>query len=95
MEGIKEEGVKFPVYRRSMNGRHWYRIEGRGSFTEVQRIGKRVMVHHVLAKAYPEMVMIQELLEGAGGRYVPCGEMEFLSVMQEHGGPGQGRPGAG
>ena len=69
--------VEFPVYRQLADGRHFYRIEGPGSFTDIQVIGKRTVVHHVEARAYPERLRIQDMIDGHGGRYLPMEPEEW------------------
>lgn len=69
--------VVFPIYRRLADGHHFYRIEGPVSFTDIQVIGKRTVVHHVDASAYPERLRIQDMIEGHGGRYLPLEAEEW------------------
>jgi hypothetical protein len=59
-------GHVFPAYRRASHGRNYYRIEGMRSFTEIQRIGSRWVVHRVNHAAYPEQVRIMEMLACMG-----------------------------
>lgn len=61
----------FPIYRRTADGRHAYRIEAPDRFTEIQFVGRRVLLHEVVAKAYPEKLRIVEMIALADGRYVP------------------------
>ena len=63
------------------DGRHFYRIEGPQRFTEIQHVGKRTVVHHVEARAYPELVRIAEMIEGAAGRYTPMGSEEWEGLL--------------
>lgn len=59
----------FPRYRRLRGGGHYYRIDGPDRFVEVQVVGTRRLVHTVQARAYPELLRIQEMIDGAEGRY--------------------------
>ena len=68
------EGDAFPIYRRTADGRHVYRIEALDAFTEMQRVGNRWLVHRVNASAYPERVRIMEMIDGADGRYLATDE---------------------
>lgn len=70
----------FPQYRATVDGRHFYRIDGPRAFVEVQVVGKRRWVHRVEAKAYPEMLRIQEMLSGGEGRYRTLSEQEWMAV---------------
>ncbi|MCB0768800.1 MAG: hypothetical protein KDC00_00150 [Flavobacteriales bacterium] len=60
----------YPIYRQLAGGGHFYRVESLERFTELQRIGGRWVKHEIHAVAYPEMLRIHELIEGAEGRYV-------------------------
>ncbi len=62
--------VVFPQYRCTADGRHAYRIMA-DRFTELQRVGRRFQVYEVVARAYPEMLRIQEMLHGADGHFRP------------------------
>jgi hypothetical protein len=75
----------YPVFRRSADGRHAYRIEGPRAFTEVQLIGQRALIHRVRDAAYPEQVLIKEMVED-GTRYLPMEEVEFLRLLDRHDG---------
>ena len=73
-------GTKFPMDRRTADGRHFYRILASDHFIDVQRVGERWMVHEVHARAYPELVRIQEMLVDHG-RYPPMGPGEWDRVL--------------
>lgn len=61
----------FPIYRLTADGRHAYRIDAQDRFTEIQVVGRRVLLHEVVATAYPEKLRIVEMIALADGRYVP------------------------
>ena len=77
---------KFPAYRRSANGRHFYRIESTRAFTEVQVVGLRAVIHRVREAAYPEQLLIEEMLSMREGRYIPLQAVEFEHVLDLHDG---------
>lgn len=54
-----------------VDDRHFYRIESATRFTEIQRVGGRLMVHHIEARAYPELVRIEEMIQAADRRFLP------------------------
>ena len=72
----------FPVYRRSADSRHFYCIEGEDRFVEVQRIGSRRVLHQVQATQYPERLRIQEMIDGAEGRWLPVERGEWLAELE-------------
>ena len=59
-----------PAYRRSINGRHFYRIESSRAFTEVHLVGGRALIHRVQNAAYPEQLLIKSMLEFENGAYL-------------------------
>lgn len=76
----------FPAYRRSANGRHFYRIESALSFTEVQVVGQRAVIHRVRGAAYPEQLRIVEMLRMHEGRFLPLEAVEFEHMLDLHDG---------
>jgi hypothetical protein len=78
--------VIFPQYRRASNGRHFYRIEGPRSFTEVHLIGSRAVIHRVRDAAYPEQVRIRGMLAMEQDAYQELPEADFLRVLDMHDG---------
>jgi hypothetical protein len=75
-----ETEITFPVYRKTLDDRHFYRIEAFDRFTEVQRLGNRYMVHRVTAKAYPEKLRIADMIQCLDGRYGSIGPGEWAEV---------------
>jgi len=71
------KAVDFPVYRQLADGRHFYRIESPRRFIEIQLIGGRAFVHRVDARAYPEQLRIQDMIDGHGGSYLPLEALEW------------------
>jgi hypothetical protein len=73
----------FPVYRRMVGSAHYYRIDAPDAFTELQRIGKRLVRHEVAAAQYPERVRIREMMDCAEGRYAPMEAREWEALLAE------------
>lgn len=48
--------LELPLYRRSANGEHLYRLDAPGVWVELQRVGSRWLEHRVATGAYPERV---------------------------------------
>ena len=71
----------FPIYRKRVNERSFYRIDSENAFIEVHRVGKRCVVHRIEAKTYPEKVRIAELIAGEGGGVIECPSAEFDSWL--------------
>jgi hypothetical protein len=66
------ESTDFPQYRRSSNGLNWYRIASPVELVEVQRVGKRWLLHRLRAEAYPEKARILDLLAMTDGHVACC-----------------------
>lgn len=64
--------LRFPLYRRSVNGMNWYRIESATEFTEVQQVGSRYVVHRMKASIYPEMQRVMGLILMEDGHVLEC-----------------------
>lgn len=60
---MDHKGNDFPQYRKLSNERAFYRIEGQNSFTEVQLIGSRKIIHTIIAQQYPEKLRIMDMLK--------------------------------
>jgi hypothetical protein len=67
----------FPLYRKTSDNKHFYRIEGLDRFTEIQVMGSRSIEHQVRATQYPERLRIMDMIEGGDGRYLPMDEREW------------------
>jgi hypothetical protein len=68
------------------NGRHFYRIESRSSFTEVQLVGGRAVIHRVAEAAYPEQVRIKAMLDLEEAAYLPLDATTFARMLDMHDG---------
>ena len=73
----KMTNTPFPVYLRITDGQSVYRIGSDTSFTEVQRVGQRYVVHHIVALTWPERLRIADMLANANGVWVATTEVEF------------------
>lgn len=81
-----------PIYRRSKNGRNFYRILSSAAFTEVQLIGDRAIVHQVEAATYPERLRIADMVAMTDGLFLPGTQAEFEAVLGRIGEPDLFRP---
>ena len=53
----------YPLFRKNSIGNSVYKILSDNEFIEKQRIGKNVLEHEIEAKQYPEMLLIQDMIE--------------------------------
>ncbi|HMN04813.1 MAG TPA: hypothetical protein PKD45_03730 [Flavobacteriales bacterium] len=75
----------FPLYRRSINGLNWYRIDSPTAVTEVQRVGSRHVVHRLEAIAYPEQVRVLSLIDMHDGHVEECPAEEVEELIDRSG----------
>lgn len=76
-------GEGFPAYRRMAGAGHLYRIDGPRRFVELQRIGRRWVLHVVDGGAFPEQVRIQDMLLSQDGRYEAISREEWERALAE------------
>ena len=53
----------FPLYRKLSNGKNFYKILSVQSFEEIQVIGSKSVKRTIRAKHFPEMMLIQDLIQ--------------------------------
>ncbi|MFZ1687814.1 MAG: hypothetical protein WAU70_10355 [Flavobacteriales bacterium] len=73
--------MHYPIYRKLVGGRSFYRIGAADRFTEVQLLGSRAVVHEVIALTYPEMVRLDEMLRMVGGHYAETDAATFNAAL--------------
>lgn len=54
--------MEYPQYRELKGFNRYYKIIDDRNFTEVYFIGEKVVLHHIEAKQYPEILKIQDML---------------------------------
>ncbi len=54
--------MKFPQYRRYLNGQSYFKISSPDTFTELKRSGNFFEVHELKAKILPDRNLIADLL---------------------------------
>lgn len=83
MRKLAAMGRTWPQYRRTVSGSNHYRIEADDRFTELQRLGKRWIIHEVRDAPYPERVRIHEMLADREGHFVPEEPLVFEGLLTE------------
>lgn len=73
--------MTFPIYRKLSNEKSYYKIVSAESFIELQRIGSKTKKHTLIAKQYPEKILIQEMISLSNG-YLESKEEEFDRIEQ-------------
>lgn len=55
--------VQFPIYRKRLNNKSFYKITSTITFEEIQIIGSKKEKFTFVAEKYPEMLYIKDLIE--------------------------------
>ncbi len=74
--------LHYPIYRKSLSGKSYYRIESVSIFLELQQLGTRWLQHEVHAKILPERVLIEDMTACREGLYMPIQAEEFNAVLE-------------
>ena len=69
----------FPYYRKLKNGKSFYKISGELTFTEIQCVGNQYFKIEIIANKYPEIILIQDMLNKRG-IYDLSAEEEFNTI---------------
>lgn len=77
------EGLVFPIYRKHRLGNALVRIDTPSSFIEIQRIGDKYWQHTIDAQAYPEKVLIHDMIHLIHPLWEESVETEFIT-WSEH-----------
>ncbi|MBL7918745.1 MAG: hypothetical protein JNJ40_00435 [Bacteroidia bacterium] len=72
--------INFPVYRKYKNNKSYFKIIQPNRFEEIQIIGSKKMVKQIMAKQYPEMVFINDLVFNYTEMAVEITEEEYLKM---------------
>lgn len=70
--------MDYPLFRKNSIGNSVYKIISDNQFIEKQRIGKNVLEHEIEAKQYPEMLLIQDMIECKQKIFDEISEQEYL-----------------
>ncbi len=69
--------MDYPLFRKNSIGNSVYKIISDNQFIEKQRIGKNVLEHEVEAKQYPEMLLIQDMIECKANTFYEITESDY------------------
>ncbi|MFN4123420.1 MAG: hypothetical protein ACK4GL_08985 [Flavobacteriales bacterium] len=72
----------FPLFRKTNNGKSFYKITAKDQLIELQIIGTSFLLHHLKAELYPEKLFIHELIDNSEQRYLVIDETEFESMLR-------------
>lgn len=72
--------IEFPVYRKLINNKRFYKISDFNTFVEIQVIGKKHVKITIEAKQYPELLLIMDFINLTLDGIVVSSESEWLNV---------------
>lgn len=70
----------FPVYRKYAGINVWFKVVDDRNFVEIKQIGSRFIQHHVKALQYPEMILIQDIINCTEGRWEPIESIVYIEI---------------
>lgn len=79
---MSDKGTDFPQYRKLSNDKVFYRIVNEREFHEIQIIGNSAQLHKIIAKQYPEILKIQDLISLSEAGFIESNELEFENLIR-------------
>ena len=67
----------FPVYRKYINNKSYFKVFDSESFEEIQILGNNYWVHEFKAKILPDRYFIKDLIEMEGERWVEISAEDY------------------
>jgi hypothetical protein len=67
----------FPIYRKYVNDKSFFRINSKENFDELILIGSFYIFRNQQAQILPEFVMIVDMIENANNHWLKISEEEF------------------
>jgi len=74
---------KFPIYLEIINGHSIYEVLSPIEMKEIQTIGKKYVQHHLVAKIYPEKVLISDMINNEGGRWARLSVDDYQKKLEQ------------
>ncbi len=74
----------FPQYRKLSNDKVFYRILDDRIFDEIQVIGSKAQLRHIVAKQYPEILRVQDMLTFEIEGVILSNEEEFNGLITKY-----------
>jgi hypothetical protein len=75
------EATQFPQYRKSANGRNYYKIAALDTLEEIQVMGSRWSKHSLQARILPERNLIADLLDVEAGHTLAISQHEYEAFL--------------
>lgn len=75
--------MEFPQYRKLSNDRSYFKIVSANEFIEIQRIGSKFILHHIVADKYPEILRIKQMIHYELDFVLESNQSEYNSVSEQ------------
>ena len=75
--------MNFPQYRKYKNIETYFKIISEKEFEELSLLGNKFVKHSVVAKQYPEMLRIQDMLKCEKGAWGVIDEKVYLEIVSQ------------
>jgi hypothetical protein len=70
----------FPVYRKSIDSKNFFKILSNNEFIQVKIVGSKIKKFQYKVDKYPELILIKDLIDSSGDFYVISDEKEFENL---------------
>ena len=81
---MNKKTMNFPQYRKMSNDKAFYRIISEKEFDEIQIVGNKANLFHIVAAQYPEILRIQDMLKMDNEWFLEVNENEFIEVLKKY-----------
>lgn len=72
---------KFPIYLEITNGQSIYKLLSDSEMIETQTIGRKYIQHRMVAKIYPEKVLIADMISNEGNRWLRLDQSDYENKL--------------
>lgn len=73
--------MMYPLYRKRINDKHFYKVNSEDSFTELQVMGEKVFSFDFEAKIYPDKVLVKSLIDLSDQGIVGISEADYELIQ--------------
>lgn len=80
---FENKGMDFPQYRKLSNEKVYYKIIDDRHFDEIQIVGSKAFYFSHIAKQYPEILRIQDMLAESTD-FLKCNEVEYNQLLDRY-----------
>lgn len=78
------ETLEYPIYRKYVGDRSFFKIDSPKSFEEIQIMGSRLFKYQVLAKTLPDFHLINDMIQKENDHWVEASKEEFDNANKRY-----------